>query len=83
MREQIKIIRSNRKTLALEINSMGELVARAPYRLSEREISNFVETKSDWIEKQLKQIGNAVPVLLAKAIATPIASWASNFIKYR
>ena len=55
MREQIKIIRSNRKTLALEINSMGELVARAPYRLSEREISNFVETKSDWIEKHLKQ----------------------------
>lgn len=55
MKDTIKIIRSNRKTLALEINSLGELIARAPYYLSERDIQNFVETKSSWIEKQLKR----------------------------
>lgn len=30
-----------------------------------------------------KQIGNAVPVLLAKAVADPIAKWAVEHLKKR
>lgn len=33
------------------------------------------------IDKIYKQIGNAVPVMLARAIARPIAEWASEFLK--
>lgn len=49
------IIRSERKTLSLEITPKGELVARAPRRMPEAEIRRFVELKSNWIEKHLKK----------------------------
>ena len=55
MQGKIQIIRSNRRSLGLEINAKGEIIARAPYHLKERDIWNFVESKSQWIEKHLKQ----------------------------
>lgn len=67
-------------------------------RLSLWEISR-IQTFPDWFEvsdggnckvsengrldKQYKQIGNAVPVLMAKAIADPIAKWATKIVKDR
>lgn len=33
------------------------------------------------LDKAYKQIGNAVPVMLAKAIAQPIAEWAKDYVK--
>src|SRR5699024_8072627 len=65
-------------------------------RLSIKEIAR-IQTFPDWFEfskgknlkmsengrldKVYKQIGNAVPVLLAKAIAKPIADWAVSYIE--
>lgn len=67
-------------------------------RLSVKEIAR-IQTFPDWykfsdggnmsvqennrLDKQYKQIGNAVPVLLAKAVATPIAKWGINYINER
>ena len=51
-----EIIRSSRKTLALEITEEGMLKVRAPYRISEEEIRRFVKTKESWIFKHLKRI---------------------------
>jgi DNA (cytosine-5)-methyltransferase 1 len=64
-------------------------------RLSVKEIAR-IQTFPDWfsfsdggnmnvqknnrLDKQYKQIGNAVPVLLAMAMAMPLASWANNNI---
>lgn len=47
------IIRSKRKTLALTINKDGEVIARAPMRMSEEKISDFVRKKSHWIKKAI------------------------------
>lgn len=44
---------------------------------------NMKVTENNRLDKQYKQIGNAVPVLLAKAVATPIAQWAVDFVKKR
>ena len=63
MIEQVDIIRSNRKTLAIEITSLGEVRVRAPYRISESEILRFVEAKSSWIEKHLEKIEEDKSVL--------------------
>lgn len=65
-------------------------------RLSVKEIAR-IQTFPDWfifsdggnpniqknnrLDKQYKQIGNAVPVLLAKAMAMPIAIWAKKNLK--
>ena len=48
-----KLVRSSRKTLAVEIKRDGQVIVRAPYRVSKREIDRFVLDKSDWIEKHL------------------------------
>ena len=39
---------------------------------------NMNSSKSNRLNKQYKQIGNAVPVKLAKAVAMPIAEWAKD-----
>lgn len=45
------LIRSSRKTLALNIDRDGRLIVRAPYRLSVERIEQFIAEKTDWIEK--------------------------------
>ena len=52
-RKDIKIIRSNRRTISLEITASGEIVVRAPRRMPEIEIRAFVESKSSWLAKHL------------------------------
>ena len=49
-----KVIRSGRKTLALEITEDG-LVVRAPLRVSDAEIKSFILQHKSWIEKHLKK----------------------------
>lgn len=49
---KITIIRSNRKTLALQLKN-GEIIVRAPLRMKDKEIYKFIELKKDWIEKHL------------------------------
>ncbi len=44
-----RIIRSSRRTLALEIGRRGELVVRAPNKLGERHILDFIKKKRNWI----------------------------------
>lgn len=50
---EIRIIRSSRKTMSLEITRDLQVVVRAPYRVSEKRIRQFVQEKSPWIEKHL------------------------------
>jgi len=44
-----EIIRSKRKTLALIVQRDGRVVVRAPQRLSQSKIMEFVQSKADWI----------------------------------
>jgi len=47
-----RLVRSNRKTISLEIR-LGELIVRAPQKAGIAEINRFVENHADWIEKHL------------------------------
>jgi predicted metal-dependent hydrolase len=48
-----KFVRSRRRSLAIEINDTGQLIVRAPMRLSQRKINKFILEKKQWIlEKQ-------------------------------
>ena len=53
---EIKVIRSSRKTMVLEIIKDGTILVRAPYRMPESEIRRFIREKSDWIEKHVQRI---------------------------
>ena len=51
----IQIIRSNRRTMALEITRTGEVVVRAPLHMAEADIRRFVDEKSSWLSKHLRK----------------------------
>lgn len=53
---EYRVIRSRRKTVAIEITPRCEILVRAPLRLPKREISRFVESRRDWIDHHLAQI---------------------------
>ncbi len=48
-----RVVRSDRKTMSLEINRNGEVIVRAPKRMSARQIEQFVADKSTWLQKHL------------------------------
>lgn len=50
-----KLIRSKRKTTAIEITKGCEIIIRAPLFQSQKTIENFIREKSAWIEKALKK----------------------------
>ena len=52
------IIKSNRKTVSLEIRPDGKLTVRAPLRMSYSDIEKYVNSKSAWIEKALEKFAN-------------------------
>ena len=51
--EHYELIRSRRKTLALEITGEGRLLVRAPLRCSQARIDAFVAAHAGWIETHL------------------------------
>lgn len=52
----IKLIRSKRKTIAIEVTSDCQVIVRAPLRISEKDINGFIGEKADWIEKSLSKM---------------------------
>lgn len=56
MNLQYKIIRSNRKTVSIEIRRNAEVLVRAPHWCTDRQIDAFVEEKRAWIEKKLHML---------------------------
>lgn len=52
---KLQIIRSDRKTMALEVTPSGLLV-RAPLFVTEKQIETFVSSHRQWIEKQLAKL---------------------------
>lgn len=53
MNYEIQVIRSDRRSIALEIQPNLQILVRAPYGASKREIQQFVSEKSDWLAKHL------------------------------
>ena len=53
MEFQYTLIRSARKTLALQIHPDGSVIVRAPLKMPAKDIHAFVEEKAEWIAKHL------------------------------
>lgn len=56
------LVRSARRSLAVQIKSDGRVIVRANYKTSLKTIENFLSAKSAWIEKHLAEIAGK-PVL--------------------
>lgn len=70
----VEIIRSKRRSISVEVQSDGRVVCRAPMRMSEAEIDNFLGSRRDWIEKYRSRAAerqnDAEPKLTADEIET-------------
>ena len=53
---QVHIIRSNRKTISIQIGRDAEVIVRAPYRVSDRQIRQFLQEKESWIRKHQEKV---------------------------
>lgn len=53
---EYQIIRSDRKSLGLEVRPDGQVIVRAPRRLGKAEIQKFVTEHESWIRKHLEMV---------------------------
>lgn len=60
MEIRYRVIRSDRRTVAIQIAPDGEVLVRCPRRMPQEAIRSFVESKRDWI---CKHLAKQVPVL--------------------
>lgn len=65
--ERYELIRSNRKTVAIQIKADGRVVVRAPMHMARVNIDDFVASKADWIGRHLASMqrrrADAAPAL--------------------
>ena len=54
--EGIEVVRSRRKTLALEVKAPARVIVRAPMRASQKTICEFVESHRAWIAAALARV---------------------------
>lgn len=65
---QVKILRSRRRTAAIQITPQGEVVFRVPLTMPRREIARILTERRDWIERKLSAVrenmaaGRAAPL---------------------
>lgn len=57
-----RLIRSDRRTLALELDHLGRLTVRAPKRMSQTEIDAFLLQKQSWIEQKRNALSVRTPL---------------------
>ncbi len=56
MKQEIKLIRSRRNTISIEVTTDAKVIVRAPNRASLSDINRFIGEKADWIDKSLNKM---------------------------
>ena len=51
----VEIIRSDRKTVSVEVRSDLRVIVRAPRRMTDEAIKRFAEEKKAWIKKNIEK----------------------------
>lgn len=56
MKEKYEIVRSNRKSVSIEVTKECKIIVRVPYYLSQEHIDMVIKNKEDWIRNKIKLI---------------------------
>ena len=51
MTANYQVIKSDRKTISIQIKPDGQVIVRCPRRMRMEAVRAFVESKADWIQK--------------------------------
>ena len=81
---EYRILRSSRKTIAIQITPEGEVLVRCPNRMPKWQIQQYVDSKADWNEAHLQKIAArpAAPKLTQQELNT-LASHAAEDLPKR
>ncbi len=81
---QIEIIRSNRRSISIQITKDERVLIRAPYHLSQKEINEVVQDKADWIARHLEKLRREAAVTQQHRELTPeeIAKLKQEAVRY-
>lgn len=83
----IKIIKSKRKTMCLEIKPDGTLIARVPFFMKNDDILKFIDSKKNWINLHLNKLNENKAHIeityLTKDEINTLISKATNYIPLR
>ena len=53
---EVEIVRSRRKTIAIEVTPEAQVIVRAPAHVSQAEILRYVDSQSDWIKRHVRMM---------------------------
>ena len=56
MKQEIRLIRSRRKTISIEVTADAQVIVRAPNRVPLSDINRFIGEKADWIDKSVSKM---------------------------
>lgn len=75
---EFELLRSARRTLAVEVLRDGRVVVRAPLRMPRREIEAFVARQGDWIARQREKARQAEEVVLTAELERALRARAAR-----
>lgn len=75
---EYRIIRSNRKTLTMQITPDGETVIKAPLFITDKQIAEFALEHKNWVEKRLPNAKNRADVYLSADAINGLPSMAKS-----
>ena len=55
---KVEIIRSNRKTMSIQIDRKGNVIVRCNYKTKDLNIENFLTQKHNWINKKIEYVNS-------------------------
>ena len=65
---EYQLIRSSRRTIAVEVTRDARMIVRAPYRATQKAVDYFISEHADWIEAHLAKMRTRQNILAAKSI---------------
>ena len=68
---EIEIVRSQRKSVSIEIRDCGKAVARIPYCLSDDELKRIINEKERWITNKCEEIKAAEKIYTSTGATSP------------
>lgn len=87
---EVTVIRSNRKTIAIQVNSDLTVTVRAPKRAAKHEIDRILQEKEKWIRKSMEKIQEKKDFYEAEKLEPltneeirKLADWALQYIPER
>ncbi len=75
---EYQLIRSSRRTIAVEVTRDARMIVRAPCRATQKAVDYFISEHADWIEAHLAKMRTRQNILAAKSRISSVSRTAAS-----